>query len=121
MPVTDPDDQGRPAGSRRPSFGAAVVSITLPVVLMLLRAIGELTMDEGTQPRTTLEFIGTPAVALLLAVLVAVFFFGYRTGMSQDGIRDSLGGGLPTIAGILLIVAARGGSSRCWWRPAWAT
>jgi GntP family gluconate:H+ symporter len=96
-------------GIRRPSFGAAVISITLPVVLMLLRAIAELTMDEDTQPRTFLEFIGTPSVALLLAVLVAMFFLGYRTGMSREGVEQSLGGGLPGIAGILLIVAAGGG------------
>ena len=56
--------------------GAAVISITLPVVLMLARAIAELTMDEETQPRTFLEFIGTPSVALLLAVLVSMFFLG---------------------------------------------
>jgi len=103
------DQRPERSGVRRPSFGAAVVSITLPVLLMLLRAIAELTMDEDTQPRTFLEFIGTPAVALLLAVLVAMFFLGYRTGMSREGVSDSLGGGLPAIAGILLIVAAGGG------------
>jgi GntP family gluconate:H+ symporter len=105
----DREDRPERDGVRRPSFGAAVVSITLPVLLMLLRAIAELTMDEDTQPRTFLEFIGTPAVALLLAVLVAMFFLGYRTGMSRQGVSDSLGGGLPGIAGILLIVAAGGG------------
>ena len=58
------------------------------MILMLVRAIAELTMDEGTQPRTFLEFIGTPAVALLLAVLVAMFFLGYSTGMSRKAWRS---------------------------------
>ena len=96
-------------GVRRPSFGAAVISITLPVILMLARAIAELTMEEETQPRTFLEFIGTPSVALLLAVLVSMFFLGFRTGMSREGVEKSLGSGLPGIASILLIVAAGGG------------
>jgi gluconate:H+ symporter, GntP family len=94
---------------RRPSFTFAVVSITLPVILMLVRAIAELTMEEGTQPRTFLEFIGTPAVALLLAVLLSMFLLGYSTGMSREGVEKAMGSGLPGIAGILLIVAAGGG------------
>ena len=102
-----PTDRGR--GIRRPSFGAAVISITLPVILMLARAVAELTMEEETQPRTFLEFIGTPSVALLLAVLVAMFFLGFGTGMSREGVEKSLGSGLPGIATILLIVAAGGG------------
>jgi len=96
-------------GRRRPSFAFAVVSITLPVILMLVRAIAELTMEEGTQPRTFLEFIGTPAVALLLAVLLSMFLLGYSTGMSREGVEKAMGSGLPGIAGILLIVAAGGG------------
>jgi GntP family gluconate:H+ symporter len=86
-----------------------VVSITLPVILMLVRAVAELTMEEGTQPRTFLEFIGTPAVALLLAVLLSMFLLGYSTGMSREGVEKAMGSGLPGIAGILLIVAAGGG------------
>ncbi|QWZ07351.1 GntP family permease [Nocardioides panacis] len=94
---------------RRPSFAFAVISITLPVILMLVRAIAELTMKEGTQPRTFLEFIGTPAVALLLAVLLSMFLLGYSTGMTREGVEKAMGSGLPGIAGILLIVAAGGG------------
>ncbi len=110
--ATGEDPERTPAadgGRRRPSFAFAVVSITLPVILMLVRAIAELTMDEGTQPRTFLEFIGTPAVALLLAVLLSMFLLGYSTGMSREGVEKAMGSGLPGIAGILLIVAAGGG------------
>ena len=106
----DPDRSPAPdSGRRRPSFAFAVISITLPVILMLVRAIAELTMKEGTQPRTFLEFIGTPAVALLLAVLLSMFLLGYSTGMSREGVEKAMGSGLPGIAGILLIVAAGGG------------
>ena len=106
----DPDRAPAPdRGRRRPSFAFAVISITLPVILMLVRAIAELTMKEGTQPRTFLEFIGTPAVALLLAVLLSMFLLGYSTGMSREGVEKAMGSGLPGIAGILLIVAAGGG------------
>ena len=65
------------------------------MILMLVRAIAELTMEEGTQPRTFLEFIGTPAVALLLAVLLSMFLLGYSTGMSREGVEKAMGSGLP--------------------------
>jgi GntP family gluconate:H+ symporter len=98
------------AGKRRPGFVPAIVSITLPVVLMLARAIVELVVDDpenGVQK--VFDFIGTPTVALLAAVLVAMFALGFGTGMDRGQVEKSLGSGLPGIAGILLIVAAGGG------------
>ena len=99
------------AGStRKPSFFGAVACIVLPVVLMLARAIAELTIDDTESTvRRTLEFIGTPAVALLAAVLLSMFVLGYGTGMNRTQVEASLGSGLPGIASILLIVAAGGG------------
>jgi GntP family gluconate:H+ symporter len=96
--------------TRRPGFAAAIVSITLPVVLMLIRAIVELVVDDPENgAQKFFDFIGTPAVALLAAVLVAMFALGFGTGMNREQVEKSLGSGLPTIAGILLIVAAGGG------------
>ncbi len=99
-----------PALRKRPSFAAALISITLPVILMLARAIAELTIDdEENGLRKFLEFLGTPAVALLLAVLVAMAALGFGTGMNRGQVEKSVGSALPGIAGILLIVAAGGG------------
>ena len=96
--------------TRRPGFGAAVLCITLPVLLMLVRAIAELTIDdEESTLRKTLDFVGTPSVALLAAVLLSMWFLGFSTGMNRKQVESSLGSGLPGIASILLIVAAGGG------------
>jgi GntP family gluconate:H+ symporter len=111
------DPSGREVGTelaagvtRRPGFVPAVVCITLPVLLMLIRAIGELTInDPDNGLRKVLDFIGTPAVALLAAVLLSMWFLGFRTGMNRTQVEQSLGSGLPGIASILLIVAAGGG------------
>ncbi|MGC4894672.1 SLC13 family permease [Micromonospora sp. DT31] len=98
-----------PVSRRTPAFWAAVASVLLPVALMLLRAIGELTLDEGTAGRQALDIVGTPIVALLAGVIFAMVFLGYRTGFSRTQVSGFLGGSLPAIAGILLIVAAGGG------------
>ncbi|MEU8338265.1 SLC13 family permease [Micromonospora tulbaghiae] len=110
---------GRPGGAidepagrrsrRSPALWAAVVTVLLPVVLMLLRAIGELTLGEGTAGRKALDIVGTPIIALLAGVIFAMIFLGYRSGFSRTQVSGFLGGSLPPIAGILLIVAAGGG------------
>lgn len=110
---------GRPGGAidepagrrsrRPPALWAAVVTVLLPVVLMLLRAIGELTLGEDTAGRKALDIVGTPIIALLAGVVFAMIFLGYRSGFSRTQVSGFLGGSLPPIAGILLIVAAGGG------------
>src|SRR3954454_18079378 len=95
---------------RRPSFGAAVVCIVLPVVLMLVRAIVDIIIDDtedGTQK--VFDVVGDPVVALLAGVLVAMWVLAFRSGMNRSQVERTVGSGLPAIAGILLIVAAGGG------------
>ena len=100
-------DADRP--SRRPAFAATIATVLLPVVLMLLGAIGELTLDDGTTLRSISDILGTPAIALLAGVLVAMFSLGTAVGFGRERISGITGGALPAIAGILLIVAAGGG------------
>ncbi|HZE40679.1 MAG TPA: gluconate:H+ symporter [Stackebrandtia sp.] len=100
----------RDAGAKhRPSFIGAILSVTLPVLLMLVRAIGDLTMSEGGTGRGVVDFIGDPSVALLAGVLVAMVAVGWASGMPRAQIHRSLGSGLPGPASIMLIVAAGGG------------
>ncbi len=94
---------------RQPTFFASLISIVLAVVLMLIGAIGDLLLDDDSQVRSVTNFLGTPVVALLVAVLVAMFALGLGSGMKWERVQQSLGAGLPAVAGILLIVAAGGG------------
>jgi GntP family gluconate:H+ symporter len=94
---------------RLPGLVPTIVTVLLPVVLMLLRAIGELTLDEDSGLRAVLDVIGTPMIALLAGVILAMFTLGTAVGFGRQKISATLGGSLPAIAGILLIVAAGGG------------
>jgi GntP family gluconate:H+ symporter len=102
-------DEARDRPRRQPGFGATVATVLLPVVLMALGAIGELTLDEGTTLRSISNVLGTPVIALLIGVIVAMFTLGTAVGFGRQKISDVVGGALPAIAGILLIVAAGGG------------
>jgi gluconate:H+ symporter, GntP family len=96
-------------GRRRPGVLATVVTVLLPVGLMLARAIGEVVLDPASRLSAALVVAGTPIVALLAGVVFGMFALGARVGMDRRQISASLGGALPGIAGILLIVAAGGG------------
>ncbi|GAA1140157.1 gluconate:H+ symporter [Nocardioides aquiterrae] len=97
-------------GARRPSFHVTLATVLLPVVLMLGKAVLDIVIDD---PENTVQqvgdVIGNPFVALLIAVLVAMFTFGVGTGMDRSAISRTVADSLPPIAGILLIVAAGGG------------
>ena len=94
---------------RLPGLVPTIITVLLPVVLMLLRAIGELTLDEDSGLRSVLDVLGTPMIALLAGVILAMFTLGTAVGFGRQKISATLGGSLPAIAGILLIVAAGGG------------
>src|SRR4051794_26381497 len=107
----DTGDRSRPAeGARRqPGLGPTVATVLLPVVLMLLGAIGELTLDEGTTLRNVSNILGTPVIALLIGVIVAMFTLGTAVGFGRQKISHIAGGALPPPAGVPPIGAARGG------------
>lgn len=111
--VEPAEDTGAPGTgdtpARRPGFGITLLTVLLPVVLMMGKAVGDLVAAEGNPARSVLDFVGTPLVALLLSVIVAMFTLGGSSGMSRRGVTRSLEGSLPAIAGIVLIVAAGGG------------
>ncbi|AWB92814.1 gluconate:H+ symporter [Aeromicrobium chenweiae] len=109
VPAGDLYDASTEKRERRPSFGITLATVLLPVVLMMGKAFGDIAVDDGTTLRSILDFIGEPFVALLIAVLVAVFTFGIGTGMSKEDVSDVLSSSLPPIAGIILIVGAGGG------------
>ncbi|MBC7596171.1 MAG: gluconate transporter [Kineosporiaceae bacterium] len=95
---------------QRPTFGITVATVLLPVVLMMAKALADVVIDDdGSTIQQVLDFIGTPFIALLLAVLVAMFTLGRGAGMTRAEITTTVEKSLPPIAGILLIVAAGGG------------
>jgi GntP family gluconate:H+ symporter len=96
--------------SQRPSFAVTIATVLLPIVLMLGKAILDIVInDPEDSVQQVGDVIGAPFVALLIAVLVAMYTFGFRTGMDKATVSETVGKSLPPIAGILLIVAAGGG------------
>ncbi|MER7014638.1 gluconate:H+ symporter [Saccharopolyspora sp. NPDC000359] len=94
---------------KRPSFFAAVAMLLLPVVLMLGKSVADLALTEGSLGYQVLDTVGTPVVAMMLTVLIAIVVLGTGARFSRNRLSEVVGGSLPAIAGIILIVGAGGG------------
>ncbi|MCG5433366.1 GntP family permease [Mycobacterium sp. MYCO198283] len=97
-------------GLHRPSFAITLVSVLLPVFLMMGKALAEIVVaDEDNAVRVVLDALGTPFIALLIAVVVGMFTLGLGSGMNRGQLTACVESSLPPVAGIILIVAAGGG------------
>ncbi|MET9319231.1 gluconate:H+ symporter [Streptomyces sp. NPDC003038] len=94
----------------RPRFGATVFTVLLPVVLMLMKALVDIVVnDPANAVQRVTDVAGSPLVALLAAVLVGMFTLGRAAGFTKARLSTTVEKSLGPIAGILLIVGAGGG------------
>ena len=114
------DDEPSPAGgsgtvvqeTRRtvvtsePAVGTIVAIIAVPLVLILGATFGTMLLDEGSGLLQVLTFFGTPAVALLIAVLIAFYILGVRRGSSVQELSVLTGESLRPVGMLLLVVGA---------------
>jgi len=88
--------------------GLAITAVLIPVGLMLLRTFAETVLDESSQVRAALTFVGEPLVAMLAGFLFALGVTLTSGRRSGDQTRDSLTDSLKSIAAILLIIGGGG-------------
>ena len=91
-----------------PGFGISVFTAMVPVVLMAASAIAKLTLSADSGLYQWLTFLGTPDMALTIAVAAAIYTFGIRQGKTIPEIMKICKGAVLTIAMILLIVGGGG-------------
>ena len=87
-----------------PSFFIAL----LPVLLITIAVIAAHLLPDGILFLRILLFLGDPTIALLLAVISAIYYFGIREGKSMDTVMKWLNDAVSGIAMILLIITAGG-------------
>jgi Gnt-I system high-affinity gluconate transporter len=87
-----------------PSFLIAL----MPVILITTSVIVSFSMPEGTFLRKVLNFIGDPNVALLLSVIIALFYFGIKQNITMETQTSWINSAISGISVILLIITAGG-------------
>ncbi|MCO5992950.1 GntP family permease [Actinoallomurus rhizosphaericola] len=95
---------------RRPGFGATMATVLLPVVLMLIKALVDIVIDDPKDmTQRVADVIGTPVIALLAAVILGMFTLGRPAGFTRERLSSVVDSSLAPIAGVFLIVGAGGG------------
>lgn len=87
------------------SLALVLTIIAVPLVLILGATFGTMMLDPG-RLLSLLTFLGNPAVALTIAVLLAFWLLGIRRGMSLEEISEFTGASLRPVGMILLVVGA---------------
>ena len=100
------------AASALPSFGLSLFTILVPVMLMLGASAADVALALGSPLRTTLDFLGSPIVALLLALLHSFWSLGVARGLTGATMLAMANDCLAPTAAILLVIGAGGGFNR---------
>jgi GntP family gluconate:H+ symporter len=98
----------RDAQFRSPGIAVTILTILFPIILMLGKAATDLLLPASHPLRFAMDFFGNPMVALLLAVLLSMFTFGFMIGKDTRMVGRLLGDALPPISSIMLIIGAGG-------------
>ncbi|MFQ1000766.1 GntP family permease [Modestobacter sp. SSW1-42] len=89
-----------------PSLGLVSLVIAVPMLLILAATMGSVALADGSAVQQVAFFLGTPAIALGIAVLLALWLLGTRRGMTTADLGKVTGESLKPIGMILLVVGA---------------
>ncbi len=94
--------------SEMPGFWISFFSSLSPVILISLATIAGFFLSEENVIRKALSWIGNPVIAMLIAVLFAIYALGLARGRKMTEIMNSLSHSVTSITMIMLLIAGAG-------------
>ncbi|AYM89582.1 TPA: GntP family transporter [Serratia fonticola] len=91
-----------------PSAGLITALIVIPIAIIMLGTVSATLLPAGSPIRDALSLIGSPGVALMIALVLAFYFLAIRRGWSLQHTSDVMGGALPTAAVVIMVTGAGG-------------
>ncbi|RME94139.1 MAG: gluconate transporter [Bacteroidetes bacterium] len=95
-----------------PPIALLLLLILLPITLILANTLTKMLVDQGNWPANaftdSVQFLGHPYVALLLACLLALYFLGVSRGVSAGDLQALATRALLPAGTIILITGAGG-------------
>ncbi|MEZ5038357.1 MAG: gluconate:H+ symporter [Saprospiraceae bacterium] len=92
-----------------PSTFLSILCALMPVILIGAASVAPLVFPAGSSVLAFLKAIGIPAVAMLIAVLFALYFLAIRRDKKMEDIMKDLGQAVASITMVMLIIAGAGG------------
>lgn len=97
-----------------PGFGISVITSLFPVILMAVTTIYQMAFNGGKLPKnpTMLDsivgFIGTPAIAMTISLMVAMYTMGWARRIKTLAIMKTIEEAVKSIAMLLLVIGGGG-------------
>jgi GntP family gluconate:H+ symporter len=95
-----------------PEFGLTLFTMLLPVALMLSATVAELLLPAGHVVRNSAQFVGNPVIALVVAVVFALWSLGIRCGHRPATLLAFTEQSIAGVGMTLLVVGGGGGFAR---------
>lgn len=111
LAAPEPRPEGQAPLSDRinpPGAGLVAALIVIPIAIIMLGTVSATLLPAGSALRDALSLLGSPAVALMIALLLAFYFLALRRGWSLQHASDVMGAALPTAAVVILVTGAGG-------------
>lgn len=89
-------------------MGTSVFTALLPILLIGVATLTDLLLPEDFLFKDVIAFAGNPVIAMLIAVLVAIYTLGLRRGKKMTMVMDSVSSSISGITMVLLIIAGAG-------------
>jgi GntP family gluconate:H+ symporter len=119
MPILDHTTDPTTRDLRPTGFLAPLVVIVLPIVLMVLGSVAKGLIDQESATLETwrsllpsIAALGHPTMAMLIGLVTAYVFLGFRVGFSREALATMTQESLFPVANVLLVVAAGAGFSK---------
>lgn len=94
--------------SQMPGTLTSIFTALLPVVLIAVATLGSYILAPGSALLRVLEFVGNPVIAMLIAVLVAIYTLGLARGRSMKEVMGTVAEGVQGITMVTLVIAGAG-------------
>jgi Gnt-I system high-affinity gluconate transporter len=91
-----------------PGMAISVLTAILPVILIIVATLVGLTSYKETIFGKIIGFMGSPAIALLISVLVAVYTLGLSRGKKMKELSGIMSKSVVSITMVLLIISGAG-------------
>jgi len=97
-----------------PSFGISVVTSLFPVILMAITTVYQMLFNGGSLPKnptlldSIIGFIGTPAIAMTISLLLAMYTMGWGRRIKTPAIMKTIEEAVKSIAMLLLVIGGGG-------------
>ncbi len=91
-----------------PGMGISIFTALLPIILIALATLADLFLAEDLAIKKVIDFLGNPVIAMLIAVLVAIYTLGLARGKKMTEVMQSVSSSVTGITMVLLVIAGAG-------------